>query len=107
MLAKKHRINKKTIKDVLKKGKGYFSEHLSAKILFTPEKGKKFAFVISSKDVKGAVQRNTLKRRARHIIKENLPNIKEGTQAVFFLKKGVDKLTFAEMKKEINDIFNF
>lgn len=107
MLSKKHKINKKLFEEILKKGKIFSSDYLHIKTLSIPEKHSVFAFVVSFKVTKKAVERNKLKRRARHIIKKILPKIKKGLGVIIFFKKGVEKMTFPELEKEINDIFNF
>jgi ribonuclease P protein component len=107
MLPKKHRINKKIFEEILKKGKIFSSDCLYIKTLPISEKHSIFAFVVSSKVAKKAVERNKLKRRARHIIKKMLPKIEKGLGVIIFFKKGVEKMTFSELEKEINDIFYF
>jgi len=107
MLPKKHRINKKLFEEIFKKGKIFSSSNLSLKIAPTAENRSRFAFVVSSKVAKRAVDRNKIKRRARHIVKKMLPKIEKGLGVIIFFKKGVEKMTFSELEKEINDIFNF
>lgn len=107
MLIKKHRINKEIFGEILKRGKIFSSDHLYIKILSFPEKYSVFAFVVSSKISKKAVERNKIKRRARHIIKKIMPKIEKGLGVIFFFKKGVERITFSELEKEINDILNF
>lgn len=107
MLPKKHRINRKLFEEVVKKGKSFFSPYLSLKIAPTIENQSRFAFVVSSKVSKKAVERNKIKRRARSIVQKNLSKIKKQINAIIFFKKGAEKMTFQELEKEINDIFNF
>jgi len=107
MLPKKHRINKKTFEEIFKKGKIFSSDYLYLKITPLSEKYSVFSFVVPSKVAKKAVERNKLKRRARHIIKKMLPKIEKGLGVIIFFKKGAEKMTFSELEKEINDIFNF
>lgn len=107
MLARKHRINKKLFEEILKKGKIFSSDYLYIKTLPISEKHSAFTFVVSSKVAKRAVERNKLKRRARHIVKKILPKIEKGLGVIIFFKKGVEKMTFSELEKEINDIFYF
>jgi ribonuclease P protein component len=107
MLTKKHRINKKLFKEIHKKGKSFSFNCFHVKKFFLPNKNNVFAFVVSSKNIKRAVDRNKLKRRARHIVKKILPKIEKGLSAIIFFKKGAEKKTFLELEKEINDIFCF
>lgn len=105
MLAKKHRINKKLFEEIFKKGKIFSSDYLYIKTLPIPEKHSTFAFVVSSKVAKKAVERNKLKRRARHIVWKMMPEIKKGLSIIIFFKKGVEKMNFSELEKEIKTIF--
>ena len=107
MLAKKHRIDRKLFEEVAKKGKSFSSPYLSLKTAPTAENQSRFAFVVSSKVAKKAVDRNKIKRRARNIVQKLLVKIKKQINAIIFFKKGAEKLTFSELEKEINDIFNF
>ncbi|MCX6731554.1 MAG: ribonuclease P protein component [Candidatus Parcubacteria bacterium] len=107
MLAKKNRINKKLFEEIFKRGKIFSSPNLSLKIAPTTEKQSRFTFVVSSKVAKRAVDRNKIKRRARNIVRKFLPEIKKQINAIIFFRKGAGKMTFSELEKEINDIFNF
>jgi len=107
MLPKKHRINRKLFKEVAKKGKSFSYPYFSVKIAPNGENQSRFTFVVSSKVAKRAVDRNKIKRRARNIVAKNLNKIKNPINAIIFFKKGVEKLTFAELQKQINDIFSF
>ncbi len=107
MLAKKHRINKEIFEKIIKRGKIFSSDHFYVKTLPLPGKNSVFTFVVSSKVSKKAVERNKIKRRARHIIKKMMPKVENGLGMIFFFKKGAEKMVFSELEKEINDIFNF
>ncbi|MEI6296760.1 MAG: ribonuclease P protein component [bacterium] len=101
MLDKTRRIKKEYFEELLKKGKSAFSPLLSVKYLSNRQGKSIFGFVISSKVAKKATERNLFKRRCRHIIKKNLPLIKDGLTLSFFAKPGVTKLSFAELENEI------
>ena len=105
MLARKHRINKELFTEIIKAGKSVSSDNLSLKIRPIPADCSAFAFVVSSKVAKKAVDRNKLKRRARHIISKMLPEIKKGLGIIIFFKKGNEKLNFQEIEKETRAIF--
>jgi ribonuclease P protein component len=51
-----------------------------------------------------AVDRNKLKRRARAIVRELLPKIKDNYACLLFFKKEAVALTYQELKKTIQDI---
>lgn len=104
MLAKKHRINKKLFKQGFKKGKSLHSENISLKTAILPVKNAVFAFVVPLKTAKKAVARNKLRRRARHIVKKHLGFIKEGAVAIFFFKKGAEKMKFWELEQKMLEL---
>jgi ribonuclease P protein component len=89
--------------EVLKKGRGSHSPHMSIKVLSMPEIGKSaFYFVVSGKIIKKAVKRNLFKRRGRHITRSE--KTKDGYIAIFFAKKGAGNLEHSDYKAEILDL---
>ena len=97
--------NKDIVERVLKLGKSYFTDNTQLRCLAMEGKeGIKspfFAFVISSKTEKLAVNRNLLKRRGRHIVRELVPLSLPNTACVFFFKKGAISLPFDKLKEQI------
>lgn len=94
-------IHRKAMTVVMHSGKTYTSSHISLVLYFHPtNKQSSFSFVVSKKTEKSAVIRNKLKRRGRHITRE-LHTIKSFS-AVFFMKKGISKLSFSELKNDIS-----
>lgn len=105
MLARKNRINKKLFTEIIKVGKSFYSDNFSLKTRSMPADYSAFAFVVSSKVSKKAVERNKLKRRARHIVRKMMPEIKKGLAVIIFSKPGSGKLKFPELEEEIKTIF--
>ena len=100
MLAKSNRIPKEDIaKTVKKKGSGdkFFTVKFSQNALGSA----RFSFVVSSKILKKATERNLLKRRAREIIRRNLENIKKGYDIVFIFSKEALELSYKELEEKI------
>lgn len=64
----------------------------------------RFSVVVSKAVGPTAVQRNLMKRRARHAIIELLPRVKNGYMAVFFAKQPAAKASFAAYSKEIAEL---
>ena len=99
---------KQLFSEVLKKGKGSHSPHMSVKVLSVQSStlntvGKSmFYFVVSGKIIKKAVKRNLFKRRGRHITQSQ--KTKDGYIAIFFAKKGAGNLEYADYKAEILDL---
>jgi len=105
MLPSQNRLDKKTIVKILKQGRGFFSDNMTLKTLSSNEKENRFAFIIQSGTAKKAVERNKIKRRARNIVKDLLPAIKNkktGLDSVLFFKKSVKGKKFREMSEEIS-----
>ncbi|MBU4479844.1 ribonuclease P protein component [Patescibacteria group bacterium] len=102
MLPKKQKVNKKLFDEVFKTGKSYHSDFLFLKLLKLedPKEKSHFAVVVSKKISKKAVERNLIKRRIFAVLKENKDQIKTGFAVVFFVKKGTEKMSFEEYKKE-------
>ena len=105
MLGRKHRINKELFTEIIRAGKSVSSNNLSLKIRPIPFDGNAFAFVVSSRVAKKAVDRNKLKRSARHIVVKMMPEIKNGLGIIIFFKKGSENLNFQELADEIKIIF--
>lgn len=62
----------------------------------------RFAIVVSAKDIKKATQRNTLRRRAREIIRLS-PLLTPGFDYLFIFKK---EMGFSELKEKIEKLIN-
>lgn len=65
-----------------------------------------FAIVVSKKVLKTAADRNKIKRRCYHVLRDLSPKIKNPYKIVFFVKKGVEKLSFAELTEQIRMILS-
>lgn len=101
MLKKKNKINAALFKVVIKKGSGYFSQNISLKIIKTADTRSRFGVSVSKKELKTAVKRNLLKRRALSILRKIKPQINPGLNCVFFLKKGALDLPYPKLQDEI------
>jgi ribonuclease P protein component len=105
MLPKKNLLAKNLIEKVLRQGKSIRGRNISLKYLVIPGKPAAFAFIISSKVAKRAVDRNKLKRRGRAIVFKLLPQIKEGCLSLIFFEKGSIKMSFPELMAEMTQLF--
>lgn len=99
MLPPENRLKQRDTKTakVIKKA---FSEYFSITRYASSSVAPTFIFVTSAKIFKNATQRNNIKRRVRHIVRECLPNIKPG-KYFFYFKKEAQELTKKDLKKEI------
>lgn len=105
MLPKKNRISKDFFEKIFKEGGSFSFKYFLIKKVKISTAESAFTVVVSSKVAKKAVLRNKLKRRMRHIIKKILPSAQKGLGIIVILKKGVEKLDFWEMGKELKDNF--
>lgn len=102
MLSQERRISQGLFAQILKEGRSFHTPNLSLRVSGRKDQGKSaFSFVVSSKAVKTAVRRNSLKRRGRHVVKKHLAQIKEGYFCAFFLKKELSGLPFPFFEQEI------
>ena len=84
------------------RGKTFSTSLFSLKTAELRERsGPLFSVVIPSSLVKLATKRNTLKRRARAIIRNLMKDIKPGTANIVFFKKRSEGLNFRVLKNEI------
>jgi ribonuclease P protein component len=104
MLSQERHVSQSLFAQILKEGKSFHTQHLSLRVCVRKDQGKSaFSFVVSSKAVKKATERNLLKRRARHVIKKHLPDIKEGYFCAFFFKKELVTFSFTSFEQELLD----
>lgn len=61
----------------------------------------RFAFVVSSKNIKTAVERNRTKRLLSEAVRHLLPQIKPGFDVVVFGKNGIVEKSAGEIKLEM------
>jgi ribonuclease P protein component len=107
MFPKKNRISKREFDELMKNSRVFHSTSLSFRLVKnTKETPPKFAFVISKKVAKNATERNKLKRKGFHILREIIfPNeiLKmKGIMGAFFFKKEGKEVCFNNLKSEID-----
>jgi len=109
MLPERNRLKKrKDFEKVFKEGKSWKESFLLLKTVPNKLKVSRFGFIVGKKYSKKAVLRNKIKRRLREIIRERLPEIKEGLDGVVIVlseaEKGKEE-SFEGLKKIINKLF--
>jgi ribonuclease P protein component len=105
MLPKKRRISGDEFKDVLKKGRSFYSENLSMRVLVDDQptkSGARFSFVVSGKVAKKAHDRNRLRRQGYSVLRGYSP--KRPCRGVIMAKKGSLKLEYADLAGEIESL---
>lgn len=105
MLPRKNRIDKKLFPEFIKKAKTFSSDNMYLKAAYNCPKNKAFAFVVSLKVSKKAVERNKLKRRARAITYSLLKDVPIGTCAAVFFKPSMMGKKYAEIKDELTSLY--
>ena len=104
MLAKKNRASKELVEEIFKKGRFVNSRGLSFKFILMPgSQGRNISFIAPKSVAKGAVERNTLRRRGYNILKKYLQAFPEGIRGVFVFKKS---LILPEIENEIKILLN-
>ncbi len=105
MLPKEYRLKrKKDFEKVLRKGKLLAKNFLTLKTVKNNLKTIRIGVVVSRKVSKKAVLRNKTKRRLREAARANIKKIKPGYDLIFFTKKGIEKESFSEIKKEVEKL---
>ena len=103
MLAKNRRIGKKIFSVHFSKLERFVSPHLFLTIVKNEKANEpsRFAFSISKKICKRAVDRNRLRRQGYSIVGKYLKNIPDGFLFFFSFKKSAYPVSFADLEKEI------
>lgn len=105
MLPRPNRLVKDAdFKRLAKTGRSFSSVNFFLKTVFGGKNPPCFGIVISAKVSKKAVTRNLLKRRLSEIIFTLLPKMGAGRQVLLVAKLTAPKLTFAELKEEIEQL---
>ena len=102
MLPVSYRLTKeKDFKKISASGKSFFSSCLKVRFLANDLKVSRFAFVISTKVSKKAVDRNRLRRRLREIIRLSLAKVKPGYDIVVSTKSQALNKDYKELESEL------
>ena len=102
MLQKLNRLTKKKdFESVFKNGASFKSFPMILRIARNGLKRSRFAFVISVKVSKKAVERNKTRRLASEAIRLNLGKIKGGFDAIFIVLPGAKILDYMSAEKNI------
>lgn len=108
MLSSKKRVQKTIFTKISFGGKVIQSPYFSIKFVKNTDfslKESRFSVVISKKIVSKAVSRNLIKRRVYSCIKEMIYDIKPSFIVIFYIKKEILGISFANLKKEIKKTF--
>ncbi|HEY4476718.1 MAG TPA: ribonuclease P protein component [Candidatus Paceibacterota bacterium] len=110
MLSRQHRVAHRHFPTILRASRGWHSPALSlrvaTRVLNGGSKSTLFALVVSRGVASHASDRNKLKRRARAIINNLLPQIKDNYACLLFFKKEALSLSYPQLKQLIREIFS-
>jgi ribonuclease P protein component len=103
MLAKKHRlIGGKDFRRVQEKGKTFQSKDFGIAYFDRgDEQPSRFAFVVSTKVAKDAVDRNTIKRHMSETVRLMVGEIKLGLDVVFLAKTSIIRVPADEIMRQV------
>ena len=105
MFPSKNRLkNDKDIKTLFARGKSVFDVAVGMKFCKNQSAFSRFTVVVGTKVSKKAVIRNKIKRQIRAIVEKDLPIIKGCYDVMLLVKKETIKLTYSEIKDQINHI---
>ncbi len=105
MLKKKNRITSSvTFKEIFTKGNA--KENECFKIIFKKNDldYPRYGIIVSAKNSKSAVQRNTLKRRIRNILRNSLSGFSEGFDVAIITKRDSTNMDFSELKESLEKL---
>lgn len=102
MLQKKYRLClEKDFERVFRKGRKIYSKSLGLRYKENQMEGSRFAFLVSNKISKKAVDRNLLKRRLRSAVERMVPKIQISYDVIVLTMPGAQKLNFSELTREL------
>lgn len=107
MLAKKYRLTGISIlEEVKKEGSLYQADSFGILVRKrTGDEPSRFAFIVSTKISKIAVERNKAKRRLREAVKQHIGKIVKGYDVVFLAKKMTLERSSKEITSEVERVF--
>lgn len=86
------------------KGRKIYSKFLGLRYKENQMECPRFAFLVSSKISKKAVDRNLLKRRLRSMVEKIVPKIQISYDVIVLTMPGTQKLNFSELKQEFHGL---
>ncbi|MBU0572642.1 ribonuclease P protein component [Patescibacteria group bacterium] len=107
MLAKKHRLTGRSIlEEVKKKGSLYQADSFGILVSKrTDDEPSRFAFIVSTKISKTAVDRNKAKRKLREAVNQKIGKVANGHDVVFLAKKMTLERKSEDLTREVEKVF--
>lgn|SRR5574343_624259 len=104
MLPKSKRLNTELFGDIIKKGQSFHCPFLILRAVKSDESSR-FAITVPKKVAKTAIERNRIRKQIYTIIKDFEGRIMVKVNVVLIAKAGLEKLSYQDISKEINNIF--
>jgi ribonuclease P protein component len=104
MISRSKRLTTQLFKEIIQKGTAFHGQFFIVRCLNTQGLSR-FGVSVPKKVSKTAVERNKARRRVYSIIKKYQERLVSGKNAVFIMKVGSEKISFAELSNEIEKIF--
>lgn len=103
MLKPQNRIRKdRDFKKIFRFSKPENAGNIQIRQIKNNSKETRFGFIISNKIEKRATKRNSLKRRFRAIIRELMPKMQSGFDAIIIVKKNYDyPYNYNQIKEDV------
>ena len=95
---------KKDLEEVFKKGRTLRDDALAIRFVKNKLKTSRFTFSAGLKFSRKAFLRNRAKRRLRGIIRDVLPGVKTGFDAVFIAGRGLEAKKSRELKEIVSEL---
>ena len=106
MLAQANRlVKKRDFETIFKAGETTKGDFFILKVLKSQSEYSRFGFVVSKKISNKATIRNTIKRRLRKAVSDQLKNIKNQVDVVIIALPNIRKADFFQIEGEISKIF--
>jgi len=107
MLGKRNKLNRNRFDTVYKKGSVHNTPHFS--IYFVPSESQEShcSVVVSKKISKNVFKRHQIKRRIYSLFRGKMSFLRTPLDVIFFSKKGLNQISFEEIKSEIYSFFEY
>lgn len=105
MLPKQHRLHTSYEIGQVRRGQRFYSDIATLFVTHSTEAGPaKFAFVVSTKISKKAVDRNRTRRLLRESVHQLLPRVKPGVAAVCIAKTSLASVPLARVQEDVTKL---
>lgn len=108
MLPPSARLSRQLFEMVGRSGRKYAGAYATLRVFQDTKRSlpAQFGFVVSSKTVKNATNRNRLKRRARHVAAKVRATLPAGSVYIFYFKSGAASLPFSRLEEAMNALIH-